>query len=247
MFNGYFSIDSKDRTEENSSAVRSSYPLLNVDFRDIHGIAVDKYDITLTIPTINTANDNFAVSDGVTSYPLSIPIEYYNLADLIVALETALNTSPIAPFNVTLLNDVITVQNIGTPFYFVKVGKSDVAGMLNIAYNNTLLNEQLGYPSTLSYTPYVDIISDNLHAYQSLKDGDSNNVTSNILTRVYITNDSTGSVRITNENTNLKWIDVTQASSTSPLSIRLVDCNGDDLPVDPVNDATKYSLLMITK
>lgn len=243
-FNGYLSINSKDKV--NNSITDARYPSLNVDFRNTRAIAVDSYSFTLNSPNVNARNQEFAVSDGATSYPVTVEEDFYTLPALITAIQDALNLSPIGPFTVTESGGEVVIQNVSTPFYFVKVNEFNAIDLLGVTYNNILSNEQLGYPGNLQYTDYVDLVSDSLHSWQTIADGTTNNKTGSILQRVYLP-PFAPSVTVTGTNQNLKWIDVTNATSTSPINIRLIDCFGEELYVDPNLDVTKYSMLLLTR
>lgn len=181
----------------------------------INKIVVSQIQIQYNIPTISYGkNDVFVIGTaGPVFTAITIPYGFYSATELAAAMQTLITNNP----TLSALNMTVTfvpktgfefTSAAGTPFYFPD--PSAVSGVANstVVYKSyrllgmTIANSlpavfqpSSDYPNFL-YTPYIDIYSDILTNYQTIKDTNTS-VTKRkgLLARVYVS--GTGNIQVT--------------------------------------------------
>lgn len=248
---GFLSLNSRNRTEE-TRPIDARYEGFKVRFDGVNGLGVCKVQFSESSPfNITPYNNRIFWQDASFSYESTVPAGSYTATTFATALQAQMSAA--APG--TLVSEVAGVftissvlpisflvprNNDGTLFYKGKV----INEMLFIPSNGQLLLAHVGSQAAeLFYSSYCDITSSDIHTGKKIYDSDSNNITSNILHRVYFTDPTTpqGKKKL-DEIENIKWINSDLTNDLS-LVIRLYDEYG-NIYYDP-NETIKYSILIM--
>jgi hypothetical protein len=156
-------------------------------------LTVTQIQFTYNLPTI-IAGINDQISINGTLY--TIPQGFYNPTTLAAAMQAAIGGA----FGVfaTVPSGILVISRIGFPFIINPPGDNPrlikfytTAGILS---NSPIARTSVsGFPPSMIYTHYIDIVSSYLTKYQRVKDKTTlvGNTVSNVLARVYMFASST--------------------------------------------------------
>jgi hypothetical protein len=249
-------------------------------FGQIKRIGISEVSFPWTTPNVNERNNLFIFkgSDGVPYYT-QVTEGFYTPSTLATALASALTTNLFnaitnAPttygiWTVTASNNVFTINNTSTwypslpptgisfgnnptSFLFYVMGIVPLEFGLISNYINTLVG---GYAS-MAYTRYIDICSDTLCKFQTLKDSLTQQSHTNVICRIYLngqgTNISGNNISQTGyydffvKFNNVKWIEYSPDNMIGSFDIRYFDDSGKLLYIPPKDqgNAQYFTMLM---
>jgi len=159
------------------------------------------------IPNISSLNNTIYTTGG---QPITIPVGFYQPAELVTALNAAFAAAGVnALFSYDDVNMVYTFTNALTalapglefanpttlpfPNFYTTASLFKTLGFALPQSGVTLLpgDALIGNPTLSQYTAYIDIISNRLMRYTSVKDGESaSNAQSAVIARVYATDET---------------------------------------------------------
>ena len=248
---GYLSLNSRDRTQETKST-DARYEGFNVNFRGVNGLGCCKVQFSESSSiNITPYNNRIFWQDANFSYEAFVPVGSYTNATFATALQTQMDAITAGVLvsevgglftisSVLPISFLIPRKNDGSLFYKGKV----ITEMLFISIDTPLALAHVGNQTAeLYYSAYCDITSSDLHTGKKIYDSDSNDITSNILHRIYYNDPVTieGKKKL-DEIENIKWINSNLDNDVS-IVIRLYDEYG-NIYYDP-NETIKYSLLIM--
>lgn len=180
-------------------------------------IALTEFNMPWNIPNVNEYNNTFTVGGLTTvSFPIAIeatvtiPVDFYSGAALATALQNALNAkmTALGPEYVTAYNFSVTYNADGTgtfsisntrpagPFKLVpknNASNDDLLNMMGFGGLSSVADLSVAFesfessPASMLYTPYFDIVSNQLTKKQQVGDsGTSYNTGRNLLARIYL-------------------------------------------------------------
>ena len=186
-------------------------------FGELTKIAVTEYQFPWITPNVNIRNNVFAIEGNVSGaleqIYVIIPEDWYLPSELATALQTALNgqqyinypsNTPIPTHyggttwvvTTNAKTGAFTVSNSNTAIVW---SPSAVDGpVLNEVMNfptvsnptiGSLLNSWTGGVPSMAYTTYIDVCSNTLTKFQTVKDSLTQFNYSNIICRIYLNND----------------------------------------------------------
>ena len=173
-------------------------------------IALTEIVFTWAIPTLTGARNKMYINVAGVDYLLTIPLTYYTPTTLAAAFQVqvrAIGGGAILPvFTCTsgpISGAFTALSNSATTFYFktfsavTTTSNPDATTVFEMMNWNTFTlggglaaTAQLsGWPTMLP-TQFIDIVCSQITANQDVKDGTSQNVTRDVLARVYLAADS---------------------------------------------------------
>jgi hypothetical protein len=254
----------------------------------ISKIVVSQIQLQYNIPTVNVGlNDsipiNFTIVPGVTAIAtVDLPYGFYTPAELAAITEIQINANPaLAPSNITVtysqdLNQFeFSANGINKPFFFPNLQQLvNNFGQTSRAFERYLKTYKLfgigidnAVPSqdqisqlapNFLYTPYIDIYSNALTAYQKLSDGNSTVARpKGLIARVYLS--GVGGPQITRTDQALgfapfvvtldlntpKVIRWTKDVAINSLDFQMRDCYGDLISGDDVGFSTEFQMTLL--
>lgn len=242
--NGFLSIHSDDRPDKNKSSNRIRFENLNLIYSNVSAIGLSSYTLFNSTTNINDNNNTLGVSDGVTSYPVTLANKNYDLTTFIADLETELNAQAFAGFSVVLDpdNNSINISNaVAFQFFRIENLGRDLAGVAGMPYE-ILSNSHIGVPD-LTYSKYIDVVSYDLNRDNTQQDKGNSGFNAATMGRIYI-KEHTEPSNICYEYKNIKWCRLRRGVDIGSVEISLIDEYG-----KPYNDdlnSLKYSLLFMT-
>jgi len=210
-----FTVDSEDRytldadgfrtdnTPINNFIISKPQSLINGYFTRV---ALTEINFPWAIPNVNPRNNNLKVFDGLQRWTAVIPTGFYEPTDLAAAMQTAMNAAAAAagsPRTFTCVYNAasqsFTFESPGANNFQIEpcvnsilytIGftgiLTDPAGIATFGYKIT------GGYAPMLYTPYFDIVSNQLTKKQNVSDSGSSLVSGrSLLCRVYLTKDGT--------------------------------------------------------
>jgi hypothetical protein len=183
-------------------------------------ISVTEVLFPYNIPNVNTYTNTFWVSSPVlpTTVPVTISIGYYDGAGLAAAVKAELDivAAPIGPWTCTYNPNnqgfTISTPTTAEPFALYPndpaIASKDETSLLTVMGWDFLTNSDYltnvgpsplrfvnvvqSVGASMSYTKYIDIVSDKLTYYANVKDGDTNRPApqSNCICRLYIADEN---------------------------------------------------------
>jgi hypothetical protein len=168
-------------------------------------LALVTLDFQLAIPNVNPMNNTLVLSNGLSNVTITVPVGFYNTAEMESQLNTSLNTWGLGG-TFTVTRDAKTlyfiITNSTTPFKIVPGSPgTDLSAMLGLDINTTLALTQNGGYNNMMYTRYIDITSKCLTAFQKVQDTGSDFGSTNIIIRAYIS----GPNGIPRTDANMGW------------------------------------------
>lgn len=173
----------------------------------ISRVALTEVCFNWAVPTINGRNDRFlitlysAVPPAVNTYEVTLVPGWYNFTDLAAQLQTQLNVGEpgiAGTFTVTIDPDTFFfkikyVPAGGETWNNMRIEINALSTMLGFngqTYSEGALNtlEIVGNFPSLTYTPYIDIVSQRLTKNQAIYDNSSSSLTPvrSLLSRIYL-------------------------------------------------------------
>ena len=201
-----------DTTSVNNLYINKQQSVINGYFTRV---ALTELNMPWNIPNVNTRNNTFTVnvnSDGtVVDATVSITEGFYTGTTLAAALQTALNAKMVAlggnfstEYNFTVSYSTttgkFTIKNTATApastFFIVPTNAGANDDLLNLmgfgglnvsTYQTTDVAQYISSVASMLYTPYFDIVSNQLTKKQQVQDsGTSYSTGRNLLARIYI-------------------------------------------------------------
>jgi hypothetical protein len=180
-------------------------------FGQLTKIAVTEYQFPWITPNVNIRNNVFAIVDNnLQEIYVVVPEYWYLPADLATALQTALNGTQYLDYpsntpNPTPYGGTTWVVTANTTTGAFTVSNSNTAVVwAPSAVDGPVLNEVMNFPTvsnptlsrltnswtggipSMAYTTYIDVCSNTLTKFQTVKDSLTQFNYSNIITRIYL-------------------------------------------------------------
>ena len=173
-------------------------------------IALTEIIFTWSMPTLTPARNKMYINVAAVDYLLTLPVTYYTPTTLAAAFQTAvraIGTGAILPaFTCTsggITGLFLAQSNTPATFYFrtysavTPVTNPDTTTIFEMMNWNTFVPgggtpavSQISGPPTMLATQFVDIVCSQITANQDVKDNSSQNVSRDVLARVYLAADS---------------------------------------------------------
>jgi hypothetical protein len=246
-------------------------------------ITVSQIQLQYNVPTVNeNLNDTFYITDASTGigYAIQIPHGFYYADELAAVIQTLIqNYTPYTSMTVKFLprdGFVFTALAPYTnPFYFPTVANLQLQynidaelqanvyktyKLLGMTYQNSsaaTTQTSFDYPNFL-YTPYIDIYSDTLTNYQTVKDTNTSIANpKGLVARIYVS--GTGQIQTTGSTSALgtnpfvmtsdlnspKVITWTPDVTVTNIDIQLRDQYGDLLPGYKYGYSTEFQMTLL--
>jgi hypothetical protein len=235
-------------------------------------IALTEINMPWSLPNVNQYNNTFTIvlhNVGYANVSCEIPVGFYTKTRLASVLAAALNTAITAAgyaanyiFSITIEPEsgfftfTNTIPAAGFTFGFPPINArtqtyllNEMMGFIGGATNALIFGHSItgSYPSML-YTPFVDIVSDNLTKKQQVQDSSTAvSQGGQVLARIYLTPDGTNPVptdetqilgcrpfTIHREFQTPKQIYWDTAEFINQIDIRLTDSRGNILAETPL-------------
>jgi len=201
-------IDAASKPQSPFNCVLSSNQNFMTGF--FQRIALTEIVFTWAMPTLTSARNKMYITVAGIDYLLTIPVTYYTPTTLAAEFQVqvrAIGGGAILPA-FTCTSGAITglftaLSNSATTFFFktfsavTPTSNPDATTVFEMMNWNTYLlggglaaTAQISGPPTMLSTQFVDIICSQITANQDVKDGSSQNVTRDVLARVYLAADS---------------------------------------------------------
>lgn len=201
-------------------------------------VGVSAYKFNMNITNINDNNNIGVIVTGTMSYPVSIASISYDLSQLAIAVQTALNALSIGTFSVFYDNSInkyvitssISFKIITNP---INGGYRDFFDMMGFKKNTLFsLSYSSEYNVNINYTDCVYLVSNELNRSKNKKEYNSNRLI-NHLVCIYSADFGT-SQRIE----NIRYINIEPLGSIDIIDISIYDDQGRLL----INDLFDYQL-----
>ena len=252
----------------------------------ISKIAVSQIQLQCNIPTVNyNLNAYFYIYvDAPINdfFPINIPSGYYTPSELAAVITIAINNTPIlAPYNfLVTYNQQLTQFKFTTAAGVLRFEFPDLEALIGYgAETNEILNEilktyrllgmgpksntlkQVHYsensPNFL-YTPYIDIYSNALTAYQKLSDGNSSvSRPKGLIARVYLSGVGAPQLTTSSEALGSRPFDITLDLNTpkvmrwtrdvsiNSVDFQMRDCYNELIPGDKEGYQTEFQMTLL--
>lgn len=244
-------LDSDDRIR-NFYDIDTSDVSFNVNFKanSVKRIALASYDFSIDFDNINESNNIVVIDNGVSSFPIGLPIGKYTYSQLAAEIQISLNMAGLGAFTVSYLGGrfeitaPVPIKFLPNPF---RPSGKDWADMISIKKTQFLETVFLGGVADISYTNKIYIVCDDMHRFKWVTDESSTQRLQNVLGVVYV-NDSSkldDSLILPKHATTrlpwLKWINHKLLTELGPVRVALRDDRGQPIP-DSQKDKIKWSL-----
>jgi len=184
----YMIIKSEDRDKSlfpspaNLSITPSQNLFVNTRVTSVEG---ESFEMLYDIPNINDRNNVIVFDDGATSYPITVPQNYYTYDQLGNEIQTQLNAVIGAGhiFGWVAANSRYELTAAPAPLKVTKYPpqKRDLAGLIGFAYDQPLSTIILGGASDITYTRNIYITSNNVHRSKRAQDQSSDSFTTDVI------------------------------------------------------------------
>lgn len=201
---------------DNTSPVPNNNYIINHQklngFGEMSRIAITEYVFPWITPNVNNLNNVFSFvgnnSGTLTNYYVIIPEDWYLPSELATALQTALNTTQYTDYptntpssygganwvvSVNTKTNAFTINNTSLPAVWAPIGIEgpNLVEVINFPTESfptiaKLKNSWTGGVPTMAYTTYIDVCSNALTKFQTVKDSLTQFNYSNIITRIYL-------------------------------------------------------------
>jgi hypothetical protein len=200
-------VDTADRINPDTSLVNNIYINKQQTLMDgfFTRIALTELNYTWDIPNVNTRNNTLTVIGAYGTITATVNESYYTPTELAAALETALEAAATAAnpgtpaeniFTVSYLDEfrAFSIENNGFSFLIdAKPNGADLTYIMGLSNAITIEDATLSYTGAFApmiYTPYFDIVSQQLTKKQNVKDNSTSvNTGQSLLARIYLTPD----------------------------------------------------------
>lgn len=247
----------------------------------IRRIVVSQIQIQYNIPTVNLdRNDMFYIYDATASQfrSYTIPFGFYTPEELAAVLEVIIKVT-IPDMEVAFdTHNKFTFTSATTLFWFPEPEITSALFGLTIQQKNNLyrtlrllgmtanngagagglnIQESFDYPNFL-YTPFIDIYSNVLTNYQTIKDTDTSlSNRKSLVARIYLSGVSSGVITtntsalgsssfvLTADMNSPKIIEWTPDSAVPSLDFQLRDCYDDFIPGAEQGYSTEWQLTLL--
>jgi hypothetical protein len=198
-------IDTADRINPETSLVNNIYINKQQTLMDgfFTRIALTEINYTWDIPNVNARNNTLTVTGNYGTITATLPEGYYTPTELAILLESSLEAAATAANPGTPADNIFTVtytdgnrtffiENNNNPFYIeTKPNGADLTYIMGLANTIDYQEANISYTGAFApmiYTPYFDIISQQLTKKQNVKDNSTSvNTGQSLLARIYLT------------------------------------------------------------
>jgi hypothetical protein len=248
----------------------------------IQRLVVSQIQLQYNIPTVLTnLNDLIVIGTGGNSgagrqyYDITLPFGFYSPDELAAMIEIQINNA-IAGINMAVTYNTqrgfIFQSGAAIPFFFASDRQLSIVGgydttrlfktyrLLGITIGNSVSNvlQEPNEPPCFLYTPYIDIFSDVLTNYQTIKDANTQvNCFKGMVARVYLSGN--GNVQptfptsalgttpfvVTADMNSPKIIKWTPDVAVPSIDFQLRDCWGDLIPGGEYGYNTEFQMTLL--
>ena len=153
----------------------------NSGIRSLEG---ESFQMLYSIPNVNGRNNTMVLDDGSTSYPITIPENFYTYPQLASEIETQINA--VIGAGHSFFWDVAIsryVLNSPAPLFVTKYQpqKRDLAALIGFSYNQTPALQIIGGMADINYTRDIYVTTNSLHRNKKAQDQASEGVITDVL------------------------------------------------------------------
>jgi hypothetical protein len=235
--------------KKSSTTNRADVFNLSRPITDGVNLALKSYVLTCNIDNVNPNNNNLFIDTGTQSFPVSVPIGKYSFVQLGAQIQTSLNNTTAATFNVVYSGGTYTItSSIPVKYQNLSPNNKSIWQMMGIRENEFGTTNGGGVVN-IHATDYLNISSFELTRYKQILDVGTGN-SANVLASVrYVSDDvlndptsTTGPETIqpkilSGELYNWKNIKINGRQTVQNIDIVITDDDG-----NIINQAVSYSL-----